>query len=185
MVNRSSEFLSSSLARAFFLDIWCLDFWFLSATVFSIGGHTDLDIFVAWASEKIVRKILLLSGLSLFISLFSLFFLFFVWWRPGFSFLCFLGPPRGAAASSRMARCFLPPFPSLSLPGSVAVSLSLSLFFFSLSPSFFFFSLSLSLYVSFPCVHSASSQPVVTVSTWETLCFDSEYELWTHGLSIP
>ena len=117
-----------------------------------------MDIFVAWASEKIVRKILLLSGLSLFISLSSR------------SSSCSLsgGDPGSLSSASLACREALrrhrgwpavscPPF-LLSLPGSVAVSLSLSL---SFSLSLF----SLSLYVSFPCVHSASSQPVVTVST--------------------
>ena len=130
---------------------------------FSIGGHTDLGIFAAWASENIVRKILLLSGLSLFISLFSLFFLFFVWWRPGFSFLCFLGAPRGAAASSRMARCFLPPFPSLSTRVGRRFTLPLSLFlslffFFSLSLSLFSLSLSLSMSLSLACIQPVVSQ---------------------------
>ena len=75
-----------------------------------------------------------------------------LWWRGGFSFLCFLDAPRGAVASFEDGPLCPAPisFSAFPLPGPVAVYFPLS---FSL---IFFFSLSLSL----ACV-----QPVVKVST--------------------
>ena len=44
VVNRPSEFLSSSRAQASFLDIRCLDFRFFICYCFSIGASYDFSL---------------------------------------------------------------------------------------------------------------------------------------------